>query len=93
MIGIKKTFGPGYGKIFQFIGMPAAGMEAVSRKTFSGLEVKDRTLCFQNRIRCMIFSGNQVQRVFNSRFFIPDNFGNLRIIFHQILHNLQETII
>jgi hypothetical protein len=36
----------------------------------------------------MIFRGNQVQRIFNPGFFIPDDTGHFRIIFHQIWHDL-----
>ncbi len=88
VLGPKKIFGPGNSQLFQFIRMPAAGVEPVSGKSLSGLKVKNRPLSLQNRCRCMIFRGNQVQRVFNSGFFGLDDAGHLRIIFNQIWHNL-----
>jgi hypothetical protein len=86
MVRPKKTPGPFNRQAFQFIGIAAAGMKAIARISLGRFGAKDRSLSFKYGSGRMIFSSDQVQGVFNSCFFEPDDFGNRGIVLEQILH-------
>jgi hypothetical protein len=66
--------------------MYTTGMEPATRIAFRSLGAEDGSLGFENGSGGVIFSGYQVQGIFNSRFFLLNDLGNFRIIVWQIVH-------